>query len=181
MTTVYIDHLPSPLGALLLAHAGDRLCILDFEGNELRFDTMLMRRFGNVSIAEKCVPDIIRDNLHAYFDGDLEALTNISVNATGTTFQQQVWHMLRRIPTGETWTYAELAAAIGRPGAQQAVGQANAQNPISIVVPCHRVIGSQGELTGYAGGLNRKRWLLRHEGVKLAEARRQAIQADLFN
>jgi methylated-DNA-[protein]-cysteine S-methyltransferase len=180
MTTVYIDRLPSPLGKLLLVHAGDQLCMLDFEGNELRFDTLLMRRFGNTVIDERAVPGIIHDNLLAYLDGELDALEEIPVHASGTSFQQQVWAKLRHIPPGVTWTYAELAAAVGRPGSQQAVGQANAQNPVSIVVPCHRVIGSDGELTGYAGGLDRKRWLLTHEGFRFADVARRYAQADLF-
>ena len=90
------------------------------------------------------------------------------MNPGGTPFQQTVWSALREIPVGTTRTYAQLAASIGRPSAPRAVGLANGQNPVSIVIPCHRLIGSSGALTGYAGGLERKRWLLRHEGARLS-------------
>lgn len=182
MTTVFIDRLSSPLGDLLLAHASEHLCLLDFAGNEQRFETMLMRRFGNLPYGRQEAPSIIRDNLLDYFDGNLAALKAIPVQARGTSFQQQVWSMLSRIPAGEVWTYAQLAASLDRPSAQQAVGQANAQNPVAIVVPCHRVISSDGDLVGYAGGLKRKRWLLAHEGASVRPAESHAFQqADLFS
>jgi methylated-DNA-[protein]-cysteine S-methyltransferase len=182
MTTVFIDRVSTPLGDLLLAHAGGHLCLLDFAGNEQRFETMLMRRFGNLPFGQRTAPPVIRDNLLDYFDGRLTALRNIPVQARGTSFQQQVWSMLARIPAGEVWTYVQLAAAIDRPSAQQAVGQANAQNPIAIVLPCHLVVGSDGDLTGYSGGLTRKRWLLTHEGARLhVPESRTSVQADLFN
>lgn len=103
--------------------------------------------------------------LRAYFDGDLAAIDAIPTNATGTPFQKQVWKMLREIPIGRTASYGELAERLGKPGASRAVGLANGRNPVAVVVPCHRVIGSNGKLTGYAGGLDRKQWLLVHEGV----------------
>jgi methylated-DNA-[protein]-cysteine S-methyltransferase len=103
-----------------------------------------------------------RAQLGAYFAGEL-ARFEIPLAARGTEFQRRVWHALGEIPYGETTTYGELAAAIGRPDACRAVGLANGRNPISIVVPCHRVIGSGGALTGYGGGIERKRWLLAHE------------------
>jgi methylated-DNA-[protein]-cysteine S-methyltransferase len=87
----------------------------------------------------------------------------------GTPFQQQIWAKLREIPIGEIWTYGRLAQDIGKPTASRAVGMANSLNPIAIVVPCHRVIGANGQLTGYAGGIDRKRWLLQHEGSLLVE------------
>jgi len=108
----------------------------------------------------------ILDRLRAYFSGDLTALGDIPVRfERGTAFQQEVWHALRGIPVGETISYAELARRVGRPSAFRAVGSANGQNPIGIVVPCHRVIAADGKLGGYAGGLDRKRWLLAHEGA----------------
>ena len=106
--------------------------------------------------------------IEAYLAGDLHALDEIKVNPGGTEFQQTVWSALREIPAGTTQTYGQLAASIGRPSAPRAVGLANGQNPVSIVIPCHRLIGSNGALTGYAGGLDRKRWLLRHEGALLS-------------
>ena len=104
--------------------------------------------------------------LEAYFAGDLGALARIPVRFDrGTEFQREVWTALQGIPLGETISYAELARRVGRPSAFRAVGSANGQNPIGIVVPCHRVIAADGKLGGYAGGLDRKRWLLAHEGA----------------
>lgn len=177
MTSVYIDRLQTPLGDLLLAHAGGQLCMLDFEGYESRFDTLLQRRFGNIVVHEKPLAPELREQLQAYLDGELDALRHIPVHATGTSFQRLVWDMLRQIPAGVTWTYAQLAAAIRRPEAVRAVASANAHNPVAIVVPCHRVIGSNGELTGYAGGLERKRWLLQHEGITVPKPGARPIQA----
>jgi len=105
--------------------------------------------------------------MRAYFKGDLDVIDKLPVATTGTAFQQAVWRALRKIKRGQTISYAELARRIGKPKAVRAVGLANGQNPISIVVPCHRVIGSDGSLTGYGGGLERKHWLLKHEGVSL--------------
>ena len=100
--------------------------------------------------------------LAEYFAGERQEF-ELALHPTGTNFQQLVWRALTRIPFGETWTYGELARAIGRPSASRAVGFANSKNPLSIIVPCHRVIGASGELTGYAGGMPAKRWLLDHE------------------
>lgn len=99
----------------------------------------------------------------AYFSGDLHAIDEISVATAGTAFQRTVWRALRDIPCGTTISYGELARRIGKPDAVRAVGTANGANPIGVVVPCHRVIGANGTLTGYGGGLHRKRWLLDHE------------------
>src|SRR5262249_4441707 len=116
-------------------------------------------------------PDSIRDSIHAYFEGDLQALKQIPVETEGTPFQKQVWSALREIPAGSTSSYGQLAARIGRPAASRAVGMANGSNPVGIVVPCHRVIGANGALTGYGGGIDRKRWLLAHEGAISGAAR----------
>lgn len=122
----------------------------------------------------------LRARLEAYFAGDLDALSAIEVRpASGTAFQRRVWEELRRIPAGETISYAELARRIGRPSAVRAVGAANGRNPIALVVPCHRVIGKDGSLTGYAGGLERKRWLLEHEGARARQTIDPAAQAVL--
>jgi methylated-DNA-[protein]-cysteine S-methyltransferase len=101
--------------------------------------------------------------LAAYFDGDLQAIDALEVDPRGTGFQRRVWDALRTIPAGTTWSYAELARVVGQPTATRAVGAANGRNPIALVVPCHRVIASDGTLGGYGGGLEMKRWLLRHE------------------
>lgn len=108
-------------------------------------------------ITDRCI-----EQLHAYFTGDL-MLFDLPLAPRGTPFQHAVWKALAGIPYGETRTYRDIATAIGRPNAVRAVGAANGRNPLSLVVPCHRVIGSNGTLTGYAGGLERKRWLLQHE------------------
>ena len=111
----------------------------------------------------------------AYFDGDLAAIDEIAVDPIGTPFQRLVWDALRAIPPGRTESYGKLAARIGRPTACRAVGLANGQNPISLVIPCHRVIGASGTLTGYGGGLHRKKWLLEHEGA-LAQAAQHSMK-----
>jgi methylated-DNA-[protein]-cysteine S-methyltransferase len=106
---------------------------------------------------------ILRD----YFDGDIHALDRVVVEMDGTPFQRQVWTALRTVRAGRTASYSDIARAIGLPAAVRAVGAANGANPIAVVVPCHRIIGAEGSLTGYGGGLDRKRWLLEHEGVLL--------------
>src|SRR5262249_52747144 len=103
------------------------------------------------------------EQLAAYFAKELREF-DVPLAPAGTEFQKKVWHELRQIPHGETISYGELACRIKQPAASRAVGRANGQNPISIIVPCHRVIGANGTLTGYGGGLDRKRWLLQHEG-----------------
>ena len=112
--------------------------------------------------------------LGEYFAGERRSF-DLPLGARGTGFQQLVWRALTQIPCGETWTYGQLAHAIGRPSASRAVGAANARNPIAIIVPCHRVIGASGELTGYAGGMAAKRWLLEHERAR----RRMVAVAEL--
>lgn len=107
------------------------------------------------------------DAVAAYVAGDLDALDDVEVDAGGTDFQRRVWDALRTIPLGQTWSYKDLATATGAGGGMRAVGQANGANPVSIIVPCHRVIRSDGSIGGYAGGLDRKRWLLAHEGAIL--------------
>ena len=106
--------------------------------------------------------------LRRYLGGDLTALDAIDVDTQGTPFQEKVWSRLRKIPAGATWSYADLARAVGKPSAVRAVAGANASNPVSLVVPCHRVIAADGKLSGYGGGVPRKRWLLTHEGALLA-------------
>jgi methylated-DNA-[protein]-cysteine S-methyltransferase len=127
----------------------------------------LERRFGDVSF--EVVSDLggLSRRLEAYFLGDLGALTEISVDPGGTPFQQKVWSALQRISVGRTISYTDLARGIGQPTAFRAVATANAQNPVAVVVPCHRVIHANGSVSGYGGGFERKRWLLRHEGALL--------------
>jgi methylated-DNA-[protein]-cysteine S-methyltransferase len=116
-------------------------------------------------------PNGVLGRLRRYFEGDLHAIDDLPVRFDrGTDFQHDVWNALRTIPVGETISYAELAQRVGRPSAFRAVGSANGQNPVGVVVPCHRVIASDGTLGGYAGGLDRKRWLLAHEGAPVDDA-----------
>jgi methylated-DNA-[protein]-cysteine S-methyltransferase len=103
--------------------------------------------------------------LRGYFAGDLDAIDQLRVAPAGTAFQQEVWRLLREVPCGTTTSYGEIAGRLGRPRASRAVGLANGANPIAIVIPCHRVVGADGSLTGYGGGLDRKRWLLAHEAM----------------
>ena len=160
---------PSPLGDLLLVHDDeDRLRVLDFSDYEPRMLRLLRRHYGEVSLETGDPPQPAATALNAYFSGDLTALAALSTATAGTPFQRQVWAGLRTIPPGRTLSYSALAAQIDRPRAVRAVGLANGANPIAIVVPCHRVIGADGALTGFGGGLHRKRWLLRHEGVATA-------------
>ncbi len=157
--------LDSPIGPLALAESAGRLCLLDFADDTARIKRRLAARFGAFEMKRVSDPQGFSSRLRAYLHGDLGALDEIPVEPGGTPFQWKVWTALRRIPVGETRSYAWLADAIGRPGAARAVGRANGSNPIAIVLPCHRVVGSDGSLTGYAGGLETKRFLLEHEGA----------------
>ncbi|WP_292932175.1 bifunctional transcriptional activator/DNA repair enzyme AdaA [Novosphingobium sp. PASSN1] len=161
-----LSRYPAPMAELLLVTDGEgHLRALDFSDYEERMHRLLARHYGQFTLVPGDAPVAITAALTAYFAGDLSALDNIPVATGGTAFQRSVWAALRRIPAGATQGYGALAAAIGKPGAARAVGLANGSNPVGIVVPCHRVIGASGALTGYAGGVERKRWLLAHEGA----------------
>jgi methylated-DNA-[protein]-cysteine S-methyltransferase len=160
---LHYDEFASPIGRILFACDDRAICALDFEEYEQRMRRLLARRFARLVFRRDSDPLNLKERLEQYFDGDVQALERVAVNAGGTAFQQQVWRTLRQIPAGETWTYGQLAAKVGRPQAARAVGHANSLNPVAIIVPCHRVIGASSTLTGYAGGLERKRWLLAHE------------------
>jgi len=163
-----LSTLASPIGTALIVTDGvGVLRALDFEDYRPRMDRLLRRHYGAVELAEGPVPAAIAQALTAYFDGDLPAPDRLPTSTNGTDFQRQVWAELRRLRPGEAVSYGTLSARIGRPKAVRAMGLANGANPIAIVVPCHRVIGADGSLTGYGGGLHRKEWLLRHEGVSL--------------
>jgi methylated-DNA-[protein]-cysteine S-methyltransferase len=160
---IYYRQFPSPIGKLLLTCDGRALTGL------------FMTRLAEASAPEPGVRWIQDDGpfrtvcnqLTSYFEGDLVTF-ELDLELSGTPFQRRVWQELRRIPIGLAISYAELARRIGKPGSSRAVGGANGQNPVSIIVPCHRVIGSDGGLGGYGGGLDRKRWLLEHEAEVLA-------------
>ena len=160
-------HIDTPIGRLAwLVDDEGRLRAAGFTSGHARMERELRAHSVEPSAALDS-PSGTREVTHAfegYFNGDLTALDRLRVFAHGSEFQQSVWSALREIPCGETMSYGELARRIRNPKAVRAVGLANGANPIAIVVPCHRVIGSDGSLTGYGGGLERKRWLLAHEG-----------------
>jgi O-6-methylguanine DNA methyltransferase len=155
----------SPIGPWSLAATPRGLCLLHGGADWDAVGETLARRFGPVSLADAEDPCGAVSRLRAYFAGDLNAIDDVPVDTGGTEFQRAVWGALRRIPVGRTVAYSELAARIGRPRTTRAVGAANGANPVAVVIPCHRVIGRNGSLIGYGGGLERKAWLLRHEGV----------------
>ncbi|MGH9431064.1 MAG: methylated-DNA--[protein]-cysteine S-methyltransferase [Terriglobia bacterium] len=162
-----MDRIESPIGELLIVSDGEKLCAVEFEGGEARLKAYLQKRYGNLTIQPVDDPQGFSGRVRAYFAGNVHALEEIPVETGGTDFQRRVWKALREIPSGSTTSYGELAKKVGKPGASRAVGLANGMNPIPVVLPCHRVIGADASLTGYGGGLDRKRWLLEHEGVQL--------------
>ena len=160
--------LPSPLGDIVVLSDGQGVLHgLDFAGEGDRLDRLVARYWPRARITPGEAPAEVGRALAAYFDGDARALDALPVAEGGTAFQRKVWAALRSIPAGAVWSYADLARNVGRPAAVRAVGQANGANPVSLVQPCHRVIASGGGLGGYAGGLERKSWLLAHEGAEL--------------
>ncbi|MFA4894494.1 methylated-DNA--[protein]-cysteine S-methyltransferase [Brevundimonas sp.] len=162
--TLTLDRVPTPTGeVLLVTDAEGAVRALDFAGYEARMTRLLARHWPGAALVEGRAPSAVRTAVEAYFKGDVAALDGLRIRTNGTEFQRSVWAALRAIPHGETRTYGQLAAAIGSPKAVRAAGSANGQNPIAVIVPCHRVIGANGTLTGYAGGIERKRWLLEHE------------------
>ncbi len=166
--TLFRDHLATPIGELVIIADGDgKLRAIDWTDHEARMKRLLDRSYGKGGyiLLRKRDPGGLTSAMRRYFQGEITILASLPVAMSGTAFQESVWKALRRIKDGTTISYAELARRIGKPKAIRAAGLANGQNPISIVVPCHRVIGSDGSLTGYGGGLDRKRWLLAHEGV----------------
>jgi methylated-DNA-[protein]-cysteine S-methyltransferase len=161
-----LDRLATPVGeAVFVADEAGALRAFGWDEQQGWMARRMARDYPGVEIAEAPAPGGLRDKIIAYFDGELVALDAIACAGAGTPFQESVWAALRTIPAGQTLSYGALAARIGQPKAMRAVGLANGQNPIGVVVPCHRVIGADGSLTGYGGGLERKRWLLEHEGV----------------
>lgn len=169
---VLIDEIASPIGRITIAVRAGRLCALEF--GRARVLCTLASRFGNQRPVWARDPAGFSTKIRAYLAGDLAAVDRIPVDAGGTPFQRRVWQALRRIRAGRTRSYGDLAHALGLGAAARAVGAANGRNPISIVVPCHRLVGGDASLTGYGGGLWRKRWLLRHEGVDPTTPRRSA-------
>jgi methylated-DNA-[protein]-cysteine S-methyltransferase len=167
-TTFRLDRLETPIGvALLVTDAEGVLRALDWEDYAARMKELLRLQYGAVVLKEAQAPSRMLKALSAYFEGDLDRLGTIEWRVAGTPFQQRVWHALPTIPAGTTMSYGALAAKLNAPRAMRAVGHANGSNPVSVVLPCHRLIGADGRLVKYGGGLSRKRWLLEHEGVTL--------------
>ena len=164
-TIEYLDVSTQP-GTLWLAFHRGTLCTLKFCGGRSNIWQVIQKRFGyRVPVRRIAGDNATAEALRAYFGGDLGALGDVQVDPGGTEFQRRVWQELRLIQPGATVSYSELAARIGAPRATRAVARANATNPIAIVIPCHRVIGAAGDLRGYGGGIERKAWLLGHEGA----------------
>ncbi len=161
-----LDRMATPIGeALLVSDEQGTLRALDFADHAARMQRLLRLHYGTLAAQPGAAPAALRHALEDYFAGTLTALGGIAWATAGTCFQRAVWAALGSIPAGTTTSYGALAARLGRPAAVRAVGAANGANPLSIVVPCHRLVGANGSLTGYGGGLPRKQWLLRHEGA----------------
>lgn len=161
---------PSPLGDIVVITDADEVLYgLDFARNEGRLSRLVGRYWPRARVTDSVAPAGIVRALAAYFGGEVNALEALAAAVGGTSFQQQVWAALREIPAGSACSYADLARRIGKPRAVRAVGQANSANPVSLVQPCHRVVAADGRLGGYAGGADRKRWLLAHEGVSVRD------------
>ena len=163
---IEIATIDSPIGKLTTAARGARVCLLHFGAASPALKASLKSWYPDEKIEAGSDPGGAVGVLRRYFDGDLGSLDEIEVELHGTSFQRGVWTALRSVKAGTTLSYAQLADRVGAPAAVRAVGAANGANPVALVLPCHRIIGSNGSLTGYGGGLDRKRWLLDHEGVK---------------
>lgn len=165
-----LGRLATPIGeALLVTDEAGYLRALDWSDYEPRLARLLRLHYGSMAVEPGAAPAAMTRRLQDYFAGDLESLSAIEWRTAGTPFQRAVWGALVTIPPGETLSYGGLAIKLGCPKAVRAVGLANGSNPVSVVVPCHRLIGADGSLTGYGGGLARKRWLLTHEHAAFRE------------
>jgi methylated-DNA-[protein]-cysteine S-methyltransferase len=166
--TITLETLETPTGQMIIGtDAEGRLRLLEWTTHEARMHALLARQNLStvITLKQASGPAAVPAAVRAWYGGDLAAFDGIETATGGTDFQQTVWAGLRTIPPGQTLSYQGLATRIGRPKAVRAVGAANGANPLAIIVPCHRVIGADGSLTGYGGGMERKAWLLRHEGV----------------
>ena len=159
MTDLVTRRLASPVGPLTLAASDDALVAIDFPNHPAERDAR--------PVARHAILDHAARELGEYFAGRRKRFT-VPLAPIGTEFQRLVWSALATIPFGETWSYGELARAIRKPSASRAVGAANGKNPLPIIIPCHRVIGASGALTGFGGGLPTKQWLLAHESKQLS-------------
>ncbi|MBX2805085.1 MAG: methylated-DNA--[protein]-cysteine S-methyltransferase [Hyphomicrobiales bacterium] len=167
-----LSRMSTPIGEMLVVTDPEqRLRALDWQEHETRMNRLMNRLYKGrpVKLSDGVMPRELKDAFEAYFAGLLNIIDGLDVVMPGTAFQQSAWRTLREIPSGATLSYGEQAARMGRPNSVRAVGAANGANPVGLVVPCHRVIGANGALTGYGGGLERKRWLLQHEGALEAD------------
>ena len=162
---IQIATIDSPIGKLTTAAHGRRVCLVHFGPASAAVKASLKSWYPDEKIEAAPDPGGTVSVLRRYFEGDLDSLDEIEVDLHGTSFQRGGWTALRSVKPGTTLSYAQLAGRVGAPSAVRAVGAANGANPVAVVLPCHRIIGSNGSLTGYGGGLDRKRWLLDHEGV----------------
>ena len=171
-----IDRVDTPIGEMLIvADREGNLRAVDWADHETRMRRFLRLHYGENGFRLEPArnPNDLAYAISRYFEGELTAIDILPVQTSGTPFQREVWRALRKIPCGTTVSYAKLAEQIGRPAAVRAVGLANGSNPVGVVVPCHRVIGANGSLTGYGGGIARKSWLLEHEGSAPTMKRKQ--------
>lgn len=160
-----LNTVKTPIGDLTVVTEGTCVVICEFSDHEARVARQLQRFYGGANITSDTLPEAISLKFKAYFAGDTEALNMLQTSPVGSPFDQRVWQELRSIPAGVTTHYGAIATKLA--SSARAVGGANGRNPIALVHPCHRVIGADGSLTGYAGGLRRKEWLLQHEGALL--------------
>ena len=161
------DRIETPLGPMVLVARDGVILVLEFEDKGDRVERAFKARVGDVELQPASNPFGPSDRIRAYFAGELSAIENLLTHGGGTVFEEKVWAELKRIPCGTTVSYGSIARKLGDIQHSRAVGTANGKNPIAIVVPCHRVIGADGSMTGYGGGITRKEWLLRHEGALL--------------
>ncbi len=182
LLTFLSDSLQTPIGQLnTVCDQQGNLRMIDWSDHETRALQLLSIHYGKNSytLTKQRDPFGLTTRLAAYFEGDIRIIDDIPTATAGTAFQREVWRALRNIPAGQTISYGELARRIGRPSAVRAVGLANGANPIGVVVPCHRVIGANGSLTGYGGGLHRKEWLLAHERAHSNQSGSKPSQSQL--
>lgn len=180
---LFLSAVDSPLGGLLLVtDAQQRVRALDFADHEARLQRGLRGHYGAVDLTRIPAPIAMADALDRYFGGQLQALDGLRTATAGSELQRQVWARLRAIPAGTTSTYGQLARELGfdDPRAAIDIGAANGANPIALIVPCHRVIASNGDLKGYAWGLHRKRWLLAHEQAMVPRSRASASRTAML-
>ncbi len=175
---LWLDQMATPIGeALIVTDETGMLRAFDWADREVGMARLLRLHYGTMQPTPGAAPAEMKRRLRGYFEGDLDSLKAIEWRTAGTPFQRAVWTGLTTIAAGQTLSYGALAAKLGCPTSVRAVGTANGSNPISVVVPCHRVIGADGSLTGYGGGLARKQWLLRHEGAVFRDRTAQAADA----